>query len=132
MNLDELLSNYLKNQELNEEDLTKSNLLEVVFLGIRKMVYELLIKTDFNEFIGYEKYKSNNNRIKNYRNGSRKRKLNTVDGCINDLVIPRAREKFYPALSYLKKNGIKYTLIYVKIWMQLMSIYQHFLNFQNL
>ncbi|HQQ19820.1 MAG TPA: hypothetical protein PK520_07005, partial [Exilispira sp.] len=59
--LEKLLSNYLKNQELNEEDLTKSNLLEVIFLGIRKMVYELLIKTDFDEFLGYEKYKSNNN-----------------------------------------------------------------------
>jgi len=33
----------------------------VIFLGIRKMVYELLIKTDFDEFLGYEKYKSNNN-----------------------------------------------------------------------
>ncbi len=69
MNLEKLLSNYLKNQELNEEDLTKSNLLEVIFLGIRKMVYELLIKTDFDEFLGYEKYKSNNNSKKNYRNG---------------------------------------------------------------
>jgi len=98
MNLEKLLSNYLKNQELNEEDLTKSNLLEVIFLGIRKMVYELLIKTDFDEFLGYEKYKSNNNSKKNYRNGIRRRKLNTVDGCIPDLVIPRAREKFYPAL----------------------------------
>jgi len=41
----------------------------VIFLGIRKMVYELLIKTDFDEFLGYEKYKSNNNSKKNYRNG---------------------------------------------------------------
>jgi len=55
------LSNYLENQELNEEDITKTNLLKVIFLGIRKMVYELLIKTDFDEFLGYEKYKSNNN-----------------------------------------------------------------------
>jgi len=55
------LSNCLKNQELNEEDITKTNLLKVIFLGIRKMVYELLIKTDFDEFLGYEKYKSNNN-----------------------------------------------------------------------
>jgi len=55
------LSNYLENQELKEEDITKTNLLKVIFLGIRKMVYELLIKTDFDEFLGYEKYKSNNN-----------------------------------------------------------------------
>ncbi len=55
------MSNYLENQELNEEDITKTNLLKVIFLGIRKMVYELLIKTDFDEFLGYEKYKSNNN-----------------------------------------------------------------------
>ena len=61
MNLYELLSNYLKNQELNEGELTKSNLFEVVFLGIRKIVYKLLIKTDFDEFLAYEKYKSNNN-----------------------------------------------------------------------
>ena len=60
-NLEKLLSNYLENQELNEEDITKTNLLKVIFLGIRKMVYELLIKTDFDEFLGYEKYKSNNN-----------------------------------------------------------------------
>ena len=71
------------------------------------MVYDLLLKTDFNEFIWYKKYKSNNKGLKNYRNGSRKRKLNTVYGCINDLAISGAREKFYSALNYLKKNGIK-------------------------
>ncbi len=51
------------------EDITNSNLLEVLFLL----------------FLGYEKYKSNNNNKKNYRNGIRRRKLSSFSLCKEEL-----------------------------------------------
>jgi putative transposase len=54
-------------------------------------IYQDSLDTEFQEFIGFEKYQRDRSRKENYRNGFYTRSLDTVYGVIEEIRVPRDR-----------------------------------------
>lgn len=66
MSLNELLDEFIKSQNIMEEDLTKKDIFRLLFLFIKKNIYEELMKKELEHFLKLENEAKEGDEEKNY------------------------------------------------------------------